>query len=303
PRSARSAHPFCAILATMAYTVTDLLRLPEGAVSLADLDPGDTSGFDGGKKQAEKDLVALGDELADLQERMYADAYVGGSRKVLIVLQGMDTSGKGGVVKHVLGLLDPNGLQLKSFKRPTEEELAHDFLWRIERAVPPAGVVGAFDRSHYEDVLAARVHQYADEAEIERRYGAINDFEKGLVDSSTVVLKCMLHISAEEQRKRLLARLDKPEKRWKFKPGDVDERALWRDYEKAYEIALERCNTDAAPWYVVPSDHKWYRNWAIGQLLLEALRGMDLEWPQPDYDVDEQRARLTRAADQASTKS
>ncbi|MCW2806242.1 MAG: phosphate:nucleotide phosphotransferase [Marmoricola sp.] len=287
----------------MAYTVTDLLRLPEGAVSLADLDPGDTSGFDGGKKQAEKDLVALGDELADLQERMYADAYVGGSRKVLIVLQGMDTSGKGGVVKHVLGLLDPNGLQLKSFKKPTEEELAHDFLWRIERAVPPAGVVGAFDRSHYEDVLAARVHQYADEAEIERRYGAINDFEKGLVDSSTVVLKCMLHISAEEQRKRLLARLDKPEKRWKFKPGDVDERALWRDYEKAYEIALERCNTDAAPWYVVPSDHKWYRNWAIGQLLLEALRGMDLEWPQPDYDVDEQRARLTRAADQASTKS
>ncbi|MCW2821786.1 MAG: phosphate--nucleotide phosphotransferase [Marmoricola sp.] len=287
----------------MAYTVTDLLRLPEGAVSLADLDPGDTSGFDGGKKQAEKDLVALGGELADLQERMYADAYVGGSRKILMVLQGMDTSGKGGVVKHVLGLLDPNGLQLKSFKRPTEEELAHDFLWRIERAVPPAGVVGAFDRSHYEDVLAARVHQYADEAEIERRYGAINDFEKGLVDSSTVVLKCMLHISAEEQRKRLLARLDKPEKRWKFKPGDVDERALWRDYEKAYEIALERCNTDAAPWYVVPSDHKWYRNWAIGQLLLEALRGMDLEWPQPDYDVDEQRARLTRAADQASTKS
>ena len=287
----------------MAYTVTDLLRLPEGAVSLAGLDPGDTSGFDGGKKQAEKDLVALGGELADLQERMYADAYVGGSRKILMVLQGMDTSGKGGVVKHVLGLLDPNGLQLKSFKKPTEEELAHDFLWRIERAVPPAGVVGAFDRSHYEDVLAARVHQYADEAEIERRYGAINDFEKGLVDSSTVVLKCMLHISAEEQRKRLLARLDKPEKRWKFKPGDVDERALWRDYEKVYEIALERCNTDAAPWYVVPSDHKWYRNWAIGQLLLEALRGMDLAWPQPDYDVDEQRARLTGAADQASTKS
>jgi PPK2 family polyphosphate:nucleotide phosphotransferase len=287
----------------MAYTVTDLLRLPEGAVSLADLDPGDTSGFDGGKKQAEKELVALGDELADLQERMYADAYVGGSRKILVVLQGMDTSGKGGVAKHVLGLLDPNGLQLKSFKKPTEEELAHDFLWRIERAVPRPGVVGAFDRSHYEDVLAARVHQYADEAEIERRYGAINDFEKGLVDSSTVVLKCMLHISAEAQRKRLLDRLDKPEKRWKFKPGDVDERALWRDYEKAYEIALERCNTDAAPWYVVPSDHKWYRNWAIGQLLLEALRGMDLEWPQPDYDVEEQRARLTGAADQASTKS
>ena len=276
----------------MAYTVTDLLRLPKGPVSLADRDSGDASGFDGSKKQAEKALAELGDELSDLQERLYADAYTGGTRRVLLVLQGMDTSGKGGVVDHVLGLLSPHGLRLTSFKKPTKEELAHDFLWRIEQSLPGPGVVGTFDRSHYEDVLVARVHELADATEIERRYGAINDFEKGLVDGGTVVIKCMLHISAETQQERLLARLDDPEKQWKFKPGDVDERALWSDYQRAYEIALERCNTDAAPWYVVPSDHKWYRNWAVGHLLIEALRGMKLEWPKPDYDVEEQRARL-----------
>ena len=155
---------------------------------------------------------------------------------MLVVLQGMDTSGKGGVIDHALGLLSPNGLRLTSFKKPTEEELAHDFLWRIERALPDAGMVGVFDRSHYEDVLVARVHELADEEEIERRYGAINDFEKGLVDSGTVVLKCMLHVSAEEQRERLLARLDDPDKQWKFKPDDVDERERWDDYQAAYEI-------------------------------------------------------------------
>ncbi len=286
----------------MSYTVTDLLRLPQGAVSLADLDPRGTPGYDGSKKEAEKQLAAIGEELADLQERMYANAYVGGSRRILLVLQGMDTSGKGGVVNHALGLLSPIGFRLSSFKKPTEEELAHDFLWRVDRALPAAGMVGAFDRSHYEDVLAVRVLELAEEAEIERRYGAINDWEKGLVDGGTVVIKCMLHLSPEEQQERLLARLEDPEKQWKFKPGDVAARELWREYEKAYEIALERCNTDAAPWYVVPSDQKWYRNWAVGQLLLEALRGMKLEWPEPDYDVAEQRARLT-GPDEESTKS
>jgi PPK2 family polyphosphate:nucleotide phosphotransferase len=204
----------------------------------------------------------------------------------------MDTSGKGGVVQHALGLLNPNGLRQTSFRKPTKEELAHDFLWRIERALPDPGVVGVFDRSHYEDVLVARVHDLAEEDEIERRYGAINDFERGLVDSGTVVLKCMLNVSFEEQRERLLARLDEPAKQWKFKPDDVDEREHWAAYQAAYEVALERCNTDAAPWYVVPSDHKWYRNWAVAQLLVEAFRGMKLEWPEPDYDVAEQRERL-----------
>ena len=276
----------------MAYTVTDLLRLDRGPVSLADHDPGDTAGFKGTKKEAERALAATGSELADLQERMYADAYTGGRRRVLVVLQGMDTSGKGGVVDHALGLLSPNGFRLTSFKKPTEEELSHDFLWRVDKALPDAGMVGVFDRSHYEDVLVGRVHQLADEAEIERRYSAINDWEKALVDDGTVIIKCMLHVSPDEQKERLLARLDDPEKQWKFKPGDIDERERWRDYEKAYEAALERCATEAAPWYVVPSDHKWYRNWAVGQLLLEALRGMRLEWPGPDYDVAEQRARL-----------
>jgi PPK2 family polyphosphate:nucleotide phosphotransferase len=213
----------------------------------------------------------------------------------------MDTSGKGGVIDHALGLLSPHGLRLKTFKKPTEEELARDFLWRVEQAVPGPGVVGAFDRSHYEDVLVARVHELAAAEEIERRYGAINDFEKRLVDGGTVVVKCMLHISAEKQKERLLKRLDDPEKQWKFKPEDVDERARWRDYERAYETALGRCNTEPAPWYVVPSDHKWYRNWAVAQLLLEAMRGMRLEWPEPGYDVAEQRARLEASDPTAET--
>jgi PPK2 family polyphosphate:nucleotide phosphotransferase len=276
----------------MAYSLTDQLRLPSGPVTLADLDTSARPGFTGSKRDGGKALRDLGPELADLQERMFADAYTGGSRRVLLVLQGMDTSGKGGVIDHTLGLLSPNGFRLTSFKKPTPEELEHDFLWRIEREVPDAGMVGVFDRSHYEDVLVVRVHELADPDEIERRYSAINKWEKRLVDAGTVVLKCMLHVSAEEQKARLLARLDDPTKQWKFKPGDVDERQRWRDYEKAYEIALERCNTDHAPWYVVPGDRKWYRNWAVGQLLLEALQGMALQWPEPDYDVKEQRARL-----------
>lgn len=277
----------------MTYALTDQLRLPAGAVSLADLDTDGKPGFDGGKRDGEKALRELGEELADLQERMYANAYTGGARRVLVVLQGMDTSGKGGVVDHALGQLHPSALRLTSFKKPTEEELSQDFLWRIEKALPAAGLVGVFDRSHYEDVLVGRVHELAEDTEIERRYGAINAFEKEQVDSGTVVLKCFLHMSREEQGKRLEARLDDPDKQWKFKPGDLDERARWDDYAKAYEIALERCHTEVAPWYVVPSDSKWYRNWAVGQLLLEALRGMQLEWPAPEYDVEEQKARLT----------
>ena len=276
----------------MAYTVTDSLRLPSGPVALDAHDPGDRSLFDGDKKSAKKALHETGEELADLQERLFADAYTGGRRRVLVVLQGMDTSGKGGVIEHALGLMSPNGLHVTSFKKPTEEERAHDFLWRIEKALPGAGSVGVFDRSHYEDVLAAKVLELADEEEIERRYDAINDFEKDLVDDGTLVLKCLLNMSADEQRARLLARLDDPEKQWKFKPEDVDSREQWDDYRKAYEIVLERCHTEAAPWYVVPSDRKWYRNWAVGQLVLEAFRGMKLEWPGPDYDVAEQRARL-----------
>jgi len=276
----------------MTYALTDALRLPPGPVDLSAIDPDARHEFDGDKRAASRAMQEMGEELADLQEKLFAHAYTGGERRVLLVLQGMDTAGKGGVIEKAVGLLNPLAIQLTAFKKPTEEELAHDFLWRVERALPDAGEVGVFDRSHYEDVLVGRVRELVPGEEIERRYDAINAWEKGLVDGGVVVVKCMLHISREVQKERLLARLDDPEKQWKFKPGDVDERELWPKYQGAYEIALERCNTDHAPWYVVPSDTKWYRNWAVAMLVLEALRGMQLEWPGPDYDVAEQRRRL-----------
>jgi PPK2 family polyphosphate:nucleotide phosphotransferase len=279
-----------------ATPISDLLRLPPGPVDLSAIDPHAKPGFVGNKKDGKKALPAMGEELFELQEKLFASGYTDGERRILLVLQGMDTSGKGGVLKHTTGLFDPNGLRIFSFKAPTKEELAHDFLWRVEREVPAPGKVGVFDRSHYEDVLVVRVHGLAEPEEIERRYAAINEFEERLTEGGTTIIKCMLHISAEKQRERLLARLDDPTKRWKFKPGDVDERRKWPEYQQAYEIALERCDTDAAPWYVVPSDRKWYRNWAIASLLLEKLRAMDLHWPEPDYDVAEQRARLENEA-------
>jgi PPK2 family polyphosphate:nucleotide phosphotransferase len=272
--------------------ISQLLGVPPGPVSLADLDPGGTPGFKGGKTDGKEALAALADPLSDLQERLFAAGRVGGDRRVLLVLQGMDTSGKGGVMRHAGGLFDPQGVHIKAFKAPTEEERAHDFLWRIERELPEAGMIGIFDRSHYEDVLIARVRGLADLDEIERRYDAINDFEERLVDGGTTVVKCMLHISPDEQQERLLERLDNPEKHWKYNPGDVEERALWHDYQRAYEIAVERCNTEAAPWHVVPSDRKWYRNWAVATMLHEALDSLDLDWPDADFDVAAERQRL-----------
>jgi PPK2 family polyphosphate:nucleotide phosphotransferase len=273
-------------------TITDALRVPPGPVDLSTYDADGTPGFDGDKDDGKAALAALADPLADLQERLYADGRSGGNRRVLLVLQGMDTSGKGGVMRHAVGLFDPQGVHIKAFKAPTEEERRHDFLWRIERELPEVGMIGIFDRSHYEDVLIARVHGLADDAEIERRYDAINTFEKLVVDGGTTVVKCMLHISAEEQKARLLERLDNPEKHWKYNPGDLDERARWHDYQRAYEIALERCNTEAAPWHVVPADRKWYRNWAVAALLHETLASFDLGWPAADFDVAAERKRL-----------
>jgi PPK2 family polyphosphate:nucleotide phosphotransferase len=278
--------------------ISEQLRLPVGAVDLSSIATDAKPGFKGKKKDGKKALPALQSELDDLQEKLFAAAYTdeASARRILLVLQGMDTSGKGGVLSHAVGLLGPTGMKLKSFKKPTAEELSHDFLWRVERELPVPGEIGIFDRSHYEDVLVVKVHQLTDAAEIERRYDAINEFEARLVAEGTTVIKCMLHISPETQKERLLARLDDPTKQWKFKPADVDERGHWAAYQAAYETALERCNTDAAPWYVIPSDRKWYRNWAIGNLLLEALRGLDLDWPTPDYDVAEQRARIENEA-------
>jgi PPK2 family polyphosphate:nucleotide phosphotransferase len=270
----------------------NLERLPAGPVDLSSIPTDATPGFSGGKKRGKAVMMALGEELSDLQERLFAQGRVGGGRRLLLVLQGMDTSGKGGILRHTVGLVDPQGVRITSFKAPSEEERKHDFLWRVRRALPEPGMIGVFDRSHYEDVLIGRVRSLAEPKEIERRYTAINDFERGLVDDGFTVVKCMLHISPDEQRRRLLARLDDPTKYWKYNPADVDERAQWPHYRRAYEIALERTNTERAPWFVVPSDRKWYRDLAIGQLLLATLRGLDLSWPEADFDVAVERKRL-----------
>jgi PPK2 family polyphosphate:nucleotide phosphotransferase len=268
-------------------------RLPVGPVDLASIETNASPGFKGGKKKGKAALFALGDELSDLQERLFAEGRSGSERRLLLVLQGMDTSGKGGVLRHTVGLVDPQGVGITSFKAPTEEEAGHDFLWRIRRALPEPGYIGVFDRSHYEDVLIARVRELADPEEIERRYTAINDFERELVDSGTTVLKCMLHISPDDQKERLLARLGKRSKHWKFNPSDIDERGQWPRYREAYEIALERTNTEHAPWFVIPSGKKWFRNLAIGRLLHDTLRRMDPKWPAADFDVAVEKKRLT----------
>jgi PPK2 family polyphosphate:nucleotide phosphotransferase len=272
--------------------VRPLLEVPAGPVDLGSIDPRSTPGFDGDKAAGKAALPVVGEPLAELQERLYAHGKADGHQRVLLVLQGMDTSGKGGVLRHSVGLIDPQGVRITSFKAPDAEERRHDFLWRIRRAVPGPGLVGVFDRSHYEDVLIARVRELTTRSAITRRYDAINRFEAELADSGVTILKCMLHISAEEQKERLLARLDDPAKHWKFNPGDIDERSQWHAYQEAYEIALERCNTSVAPWHVVPSDRKWYRNWAVATMLHEALEELAPAWPVADFDVAEQRRRL-----------
>ncbi|EGD44283.1 PPK2 family polyphosphate kinase [Nocardioides sp. WG-D5] len=273
-------------------SLLDELRLPAGPVDLRKYDTNSAPGVGADKETGKQVLAELGPTLIELQTKLFASRESDTPKRVLLVLQGMDTSGKGGVLKHTVGLVDPVGVKITSFKAPTEEERAQDFLWRIEKAVPGPGYLGVFDRSHYEDVLIGRVRGLAAPEEIERRYAAINDFEQRLADDGTVILKCMLHISPKEQKKRLLARLEDPTKHWKYSPGDVDERQLWDSYQEAYEIALERTNTEYAPWYLVPSDKKWYRNLAIGELLLETLDRLDLDWPAPSFDIAEEKRRL-----------
>jgi PPK2 family polyphosphate:nucleotide phosphotransferase len=268
------------------------LRHDPAGIPLAERDPAGTSLAPGKKAKTLETAAAQANELAALQERLFAEATGGGERRLLVVLQGMDTSGKGGTIKHAIGAMNPQGVEVAQFKKPTGDELRHNFLWRIRRRVPGPGVVGVFDRSHYEDVLIARVHELAPAEEIERRYGQINAFEAKLADAGVTMVKVFLHLSAGEQRERLLARLDDSTKHWKFNPADLDERALWPDYQRAYEIALQRCSTVAAPWYVVPADRKWYRNWAVGRLVLETMRELDPQYPQPDLDIAALRERL-----------
>ncbi|MFE0178414.1 PPK2 family polyphosphate kinase [Streptomyces sp. NPDC059002] len=273
--------------------LSELLRIPEGErIDLSSYAADATPAGPSGKPAGLAATARMGERLADLQERLYAASTQGDRRRVLLVLQGMDTSGKGGTVKHVIGLFNPSGCRIKAFKAPTAEEQNHPFLWRIMKALPQPGEIGIFDRSHYEDVLIARVRELVPRSQLGRRYGQINRFEKALTDDGVTVIKCFLHISYEQQRRRLLERLDNPDKHWKFNPGDIEERALWPAYQEAYEIALERCSTDAAPWYLIPADRKWYRNWAISRLLLEHLEELDPQYPKADFDVAESRSRL-----------
>ncbi|MFD9886035.1 PPK2 family polyphosphate kinase [Streptomyces alboflavus] len=276
-----------------ALRLSDLLRVPEGKPY--DLAAQDASATPAGPADKAAGLAAtarMGEHLADLQERLYAASTKGDPRRLLLVLQGMDTSGKGGTIKHVVGLFNPSGCRIRAFKAPTAEERAHPFLWRIRKALPEAGELGIFDRSHYEDVLIARVRELVPRAQVTRRYAQINRFEQSLADDGVTVVKCFLHLSYEEQGRRLAARLDTPEKHWKFNPGDIEERAVWPAYQEAYGLALERCSTAAAPWFVIPADRKWYRNWAISTLLREHLEALDPQYPKADFDVAECKARL-----------
>ena len=259
---------------------------------LSAIDTSSTPGFTGEKKDAERELASNGAELGGLQERLFAESRVGGTRSVLLVLQAMDTAGKGGIVRHVIGDTDPQGIQLHAFKAPTNEEKAHDFLWRIRNELPEAGKIGVFDRSHYEDVLIGRVRELAPAVEIERRYGEIVNFERRLADDGVAIIKVMLHISGKEQKARLGVRLARPDKHWKYRPGDIDERMLWPDYQRAYQLAIERTDADHAPWYVVPANHKWYARLAVQTLLISALERIDPQWPVADFDVAVEKARL-----------
>jgi PPK2 family polyphosphate:nucleotide phosphotransferase len=268
-------------------SVRAAFRVP-AAVDLAALDPRGRPTGPRSRAAAAEEMAALGPRLDGLQERLYSE----GTRALLLVLQGIDTSGKGGVIRHVAGLVNPQGLQITSFKKPTEAERAEHFLARVRRAVPAHGRIGVFDRSHYEDVLVVRVDELVPEEVWRPRYAEIVAFEKELADAGVTVVKCMLHISPDEQQARLLARLDDPTKHWKYNPGDIDVRAKWLRYQEAYAEVLRRCDTDVAPWYVIPSDRKWYRNWAVAGLVEETLREMDPRYPPADFDVEAERVRV-----------
>ncbi|MEV0331373.1 PPK2 family polyphosphate kinase [Nocardia sp. NPDC050717] len=273
-----------------AEPVTSVLRADGQRV--VDLDPSTTSGFTGDKQLGKQLLVERGLVLSDLQERLFANGRTGDRRSVLLVLQGMDTAGKGGIVRHVIGSVDPQGVDHASFGVPTEEEKQHDFLWRIRKRLPEAGQIGVFDRSHYEDVLVVRVHNLVPPSEWEKRYGLINTFEREVADAGTTIIKVAMFVSLDEQKRRLRERLERPDKHWKFNPADITERAHWPEYQKAYQVLLDRTNTDYAPWYVLPADSKWYARLAVTELLIDALTGLDLDWPKADFDVAEQLRRL-----------
>ncbi|GAA3765682.1 hypothetical protein GCM10022240_17580 [Microbacterium kribbense] len=272
--------------------VSSLLRVNSG-FRLDRVDAEATPGYGRRKRDSIEDLVDGADELSELQERLFSASRAPGTdAAVLLVLQAMDTAGKGGIIRHVVGSVDPQGVSLAAFKKPTPEELEHDFLWRIRAQVPGPGMIGVFDRSHYEDVLIGRVRELAPADEIERRYGAINGFESELVGRGIRIVKVMLHISPREQRDRLMERLDRADKHWKYNPSDVDERMLWPKYMAAYQTVFERTSTAAAPWYVVPANRKWYARLAVQSLMLDALHDIGPRWPAAGFDVEVEKERL-----------
>ena len=245
------------------------------------------------KKEAALRMKELGGELSSLQERLFASALQQEAEdSVLLILQGMDTSGKGGIVRHVVGLLDPQGVDHFAFKAPTPEELAHDFLWRVEKRLPRRGIIGVFDRSHYEDVLIHRVQQLSTADQVEKRYAKITAFEKRLGELSIHPIKVMLHISRDEQYQRLSERLQRPDKFWKYAVSDVEDRLRWDDYQQAYQVAINRTDSAAAPWFVVPADQKWRARLCVAELLLQVLRRIDPQWPPAKFDVAAEKARL-----------
>jgi PPK2 family polyphosphate:nucleotide phosphotransferase len=254
---------------------------PGSRISVADYDPGYTGDYPS-KDETKAELKRNVEKLQDLQEVMWAE----GKHALLIVLQALDAGGKDGVIKHVMRGVNPQGCQVTSFKVPTEEELDHDFLWRIHKATPRRGYIGIFNRSHYEDVLVVRVHGWVSKEVWQARYEQINQFEKLLADTGTTIVKFFLYISKEEQKERFEARLRDPHKNWKFSEKDVKERDYWDDYMRAYEDALSRCSTTWAPWYIVPANHKWYRNLVVSQIIIQTLEGLDMRYPPPLPDAD-----------------
>ena len=261
--------------------VDRLLVAPKSKAGIARIDPGSTKGAPGDKKATEAASALLNEELAELQERLWAE----NERSLLVVLQAIDAGGKDGAIRKVFGGVNPQGCRVTSFKAPSEEELAHDFLWRIHRSTPRKGEIGIFNRSHYEDVLVVRVHDLVPKKVWSKRYAIINDFEANLVASGTTIVKFFLHISKEEQAERFRKRLENPEKHWKFRRADLEEREHWDEYQEAFEAAISKTSTPVAPWYVIPADHKWYRDWSVLTVLVETLRAMDPQYPAPEEDL------------------
>ena len=259
---------------------------------LAEFDRRSTPGWNGSKKDAAAFADSRGALLAELQERLFAEGRAGGKRSVLVVTQGIDSAGKGGVSRHVLSYVDPQGVAMRSFGVPTEEERAHHYLWRIEKALPRPGLIGVFDRSHYEDVLVVRVENLVEPEVWEKRYDEINEWEARLVEEGTTIIKVAMMIDRDEQGVRLMERLDRPDKRWKYSPGDVDTRLKWDAYQEAYQAVFDRTSTDVAPWYVIPADRRWYARLAIIELLTQTLIDLEPAWPARDFDVTTERERL-----------